>query len=172
MQQLQIKIDKEVLIYNTPDDKVRVEVLVQDESLWLRQDKIAELFSTSRNNVTTHLKKIFASGELCEKSNVTKIDIANSDKPVKFYNLDAIIAVGYRVNSHRATMFRIWATERLREYIIKGFVMDDEHSVLGDKGSVSAELAKEHAENQFAIYNIEQLCNYKSDFDDLLGGVT
>ena len=117
---------KEILIYNSPDGGVKVEVLVQDENVWLSQDKIAQLFDTARNNVTTHLKNIFESRELDEKSNVKKIDIANSDKPVKFYNLDAIISVGYRVNSHRATMFRVWATERLKEYIIKGFTMDDE----------------------------------------------
>jgi len=124
--QLQIKIDKELLIYSTPDGSVKVEVLLQDENLWLRQDKMAELFGVDRSVVTKHLKNIFESGEIVKESNVQKLHITNSDKPVKFYNLDTIISVGYRVNSHRATMFRVWATERLKEYIIKGFTMNDE----------------------------------------------
>ena len=110
-QQLQIQIDKELLIYTTPDGKVKVEVLLRNENIWLTQDKMAELFGIDRTGILKHLKNIFASGELDEKSNVQKLHIANSDKPVKFYNLDAIISVGYRVNSHRATLFRVWATE-------------------------------------------------------------
>ena len=85
----------------------------------------SRLFGKARSTITEHIKNIFVEGELDEKGNVGKIDIANSDKPVKIYNLNVIIAVGYRVNSKKATQFRIWATKVLNEYIKKGFVLDD-----------------------------------------------
>ena len=94
---------------------------------------MAELFGVDRSVVSKHLKNIFTSAELDEKSTVHFLHIANSDKPVAFYNLDAIIAVGYRVNSHRATQFRIWATATLKEFIIKGFVLDDERLKQGKR---------------------------------------
>ncbi len=119
----------EILLYKTSDGNVKVEVFVHDENLWLTQDKIALLFDVQRPAITKHLKNIFESGELEEKSVSSILELTAKDGKnykTKFYNLDAIIAVGYRVNSKRATLFRIWATERLREYIIKGFTMDDE----------------------------------------------
>lgn len=114
------------LIYKDSDGDVKVNVMLVNKDLWLTQELIAELFGKARNTITGHIKNIFESGELDEKSNVGKIDIANSDKPVKIYNLNVIIAVGYRVNSKKATNFRIWATKVLKEYMIKGVVMDDE----------------------------------------------
>jgi hypothetical protein len=125
----------EFLLYTTPDGKVKVEIFLRDETIWLTQDRIAELFGVQRPAVTKHLKNIFESGEL--KENVVSsilelttphgaIEGKTQTKAVKFYNLDAIISVGYRVNSKQATLFRIWATDRLKEYIIKGFAMDDE----------------------------------------------
>ena len=125
----------EFLLYTSPSGKVKVEIFLKDENIWLTQDKIALLFGVQRPAITKHLKNIFESGELDEKvvSSIlehTTIHGAIADKTqvknVKFYNLDAIISVGYRVNSTQATHFRIWATERLKEYIIKGFTMDDE----------------------------------------------
>lgn len=125
----------EVLLYTTPLGKVKVEIFLRNENIWLTQEKIAELFGVQRPAVTKHLKNIFESGELNEEvvSSIlehTTQHGALEDKfqtqKVKFYNLDAIISVGYRVNSAQATHFRIWATERLKEYIIKGFTMDDE----------------------------------------------
>jgi hypothetical protein len=119
----------EFLLYKTPNGKVKVEVFLHNENLWLTQDKIALLFDVQRPAITKHLKNIFESGELEEQSVSSKMELTASDGKnykTKFYNLDAIIAVGYRVNSKRATLFRIWATERLKEYIIKGFTMDDE----------------------------------------------
>ena len=117
------------LLYTTPNGKVKVEIFLKDENIWLTQEKIAELFGVQRPAVTKHLKNIFESGEL-EENSVSSIleHTAGDDKSyqTKFYNLDAIISVGYRVNSAKATHFRIWATERLKEYIIKGFTMDDE----------------------------------------------
>lgn len=119
----------EFLLYTTPNGKVKVEIFLKDENLWLNQEKIAELFGVQRPAITKHLKNIFESGELNEDSVSSILEHTADDGKkykTKFYNLDAIISVGYRVNSSKATMFRIWATERLNEYIIKGFTMDDE----------------------------------------------
>ena len=114
------------LLYTGTDGKVNVEVFLKDETVWLTQKAIGELFGKERSVITKHLKNIFASSELEEKSNVQKMHFSHSDKPIKFYNLDVIISVGYRVNSYQATQFRIWATKILKEFIIKGFVLDDE----------------------------------------------
>ena len=114
------------LLYTGNDGKINVEVFMKDETVWLSQKGIGELFCKERSVITKHLKNIFASGELEEKSNVQKMHFSHSDKPIKFYNLDVIISVGYRVNSYQATQFRIWATRTLKEFIIKGFVLDDE----------------------------------------------
>ena len=116
----------EFLIYQTEDGKTKVEVVFADETVWLTQAKISELFQRDRSVITKHLKDIFDSGELNAESNVQKMHIANSDKPVAFYNLDAIIAVGYRVKSHRGIQFRKWATGVLKEYMRKGFAMNDD----------------------------------------------
>jgi hypothetical protein len=114
------------LLYTDAVGKVKVEVFIQEETVWLTQKALAELFGKERSVVTKHLKSIFESGELDEKSNVQKMHIGHSDKPINYYNLDVIIAVGYRVNSYQATQFRIWSTKTLKEFIIKGFVLDDE----------------------------------------------
>ncbi len=114
------------LFYTTPDGELKIEAYFQDETVWLSQKKMAELFSVDRTVIGRHLKNIFEAGELEEKSNVQKMHVANSDKPVSYYNLDTIISVGYRVNSLKATAFRRWATTTLRSYMIKGFVLDDE----------------------------------------------
>jgi len=123
------KRESDFLLYTTPDGKVRLEIFVKDENIWLTQEKIAQLFGVQRPAVTKHLQNIFESGELEESSVSSILEHTASDSKTyqtKFYNLDAIISVGYRVNSAQATHFRIWATERLKEYIIKGFTMDDE----------------------------------------------
>ncbi len=120
------------LLYTAPTGEVRVQVYLEDESVWLTQKAMSLLFDTTPQNITTHLKNIFESGELDEMATCKEILQVQleGDRQVsrkqKFYNLDAIISVGYRVNSSKATQFRIWATQTLKEYIIKGFVMDDE----------------------------------------------
>ena len=117
------------LMYRTAEDEVAVNALVKDDTIWLNQKAMAELFDCSTDNISLHLKNIFAEGELVKESVTEKISATASDGKTyatQFYNLDAIISVGYRVNSHRATAFRIWATGILREYMIKGFAMDDE----------------------------------------------
>jgi hypothetical protein len=119
------------LIYSTPNNNVRVDVFIQDETIWLTQKSLAELFDTSTQNITTHLKNIYEDAELQEDGTckeILQVQVEGKrevSRSTKFYNLDAIISVGYRVNSGKATQFRIWATNTLKEYIIKGFVMDD-----------------------------------------------
>lgn len=122
----------EILLYQNSDGDVRVECLFRDETIWLTQKAIAALFNVQVPAISKHLKNIFESGELSEKATVSKMETVRSEgvrevrRDVDFYNLDAIIAVGYRVNSYQATQFRIWATKTLKEFIIKGFVLDDE----------------------------------------------
>src|SRR3990167_5208879 len=118
----------QIIIYETDDGKARVDVRFEDENVWLTQKLIAQLFECSIDNVSLHLKNIFAEGELDPKSVVEEYSITASDGKqykTKHYNLEAIIAIGYRVNSARGTQFRIWATECLKEYMIKGFALDD-----------------------------------------------
>jgi hypothetical protein len=129
----------EILLYSIPDGKATIEVFFEAETFWLSQKKLAELFNVEVNTVNYHLKEIYKSGELQEKATIRKFRIVQTEgsrevsRDVDFYNLDTIIAVGYRVNSMEATRFRIWATQTLREYIIKGFVMDDERLKQGKK---------------------------------------
>jgi hypothetical protein len=129
----------EIILYTTPDGAARVEVFFQEETFWLNQRRMAELFEVEVNTINYHLKEIYASGELQEAATIRKIRIVQNEggrsvsREVDFYNLDAIIAVGYRVNSRQATQFRIWATKVLREFIIKGFVLDDERLKQGKR---------------------------------------
>lgn len=119
----------EILIYQNQEGKVKLTVTYKDDNFWLSQKLIAQLFDCSTDNVSLHLKNIFASGELSLNSVTEDFSATASDGKnykTKFYNLDAIIAVGYRVNSKQATNFRIWATQTLKEFIIKGFVLNDE----------------------------------------------
>ena len=119
---------KQFILYTAPSGEVRVDVLIQDETVWLSQKAMSLLFDCSTDNVSLHLKNIFESNEL-EENSVTEVFSATASDgkryKVKHYSLDAIISVGYRVNSTKATQFRIWATKALKEYIIKGFVLDD-----------------------------------------------
>lgn len=120
------------LIYKSAEEDVSVNALIKDETIWLNQKAMAELFGCSTDNISQHLKNIFADGELSESATTEKISVVQTEgnrqvkRNTQFYNLDAIISVGYRVNSRRATNFRIWATSVLKEYMIKGFAMDDE----------------------------------------------
>lgn len=117
------------LIYRSAEENVSVNAIIKDETIWLTQKAMAELFSCSTDNISLHLKNIFADGELVKEAVTEKISATASDGKkylTQFYNLDAIISVGYRVNSKRATHFRIWATGVLKEYMTKGFALDDE----------------------------------------------
>ncbi len=124
--------NSEIILYQTEDGTTKIDVRLENETVWLTQKLMAELFQTTPQNITIHLKNIFEDGELDEISTckdflqVQKEGSRQVERIQKFYNLDAIISVGYRVKSHVATKFRIWATQRLKEYIVKGFTMDDE----------------------------------------------
>lgn len=124
-----MKRQSEFILYTSPQGKVSLEVIVLDETVWLTQKGMGELFNTSKQSISYHLNNIFKDGELKENSVVKEFLTTASDGKnynTKYYNLDAIISVGYRVNSSRATQFRIWATQTLKAYIIKGFAIDDE----------------------------------------------
>jgi hypothetical protein len=121
--------ESKVILYQSDGDKVKVDVFFAEENFWMTQKNISELFNIDRTVITKHLKNVFDEGELDEKAVCAKFaHTANDGKTynTKYYNLDAIIAVGYRVNSIKATQFRIWATQTLKEYIVKGFVLNDE----------------------------------------------
>ncbi len=124
--------DFRFLMYNSEDEDISVNAVVKGESVWLTQKGMAELFGCSADNISLHLKNIFTEGELSEIATTEEISVVQQEgsrkvtRCMRFYNLDAIISVGYRVNSRRATHFRIWATGVLKEYMIKGFVLDDD----------------------------------------------
>ena len=129
----------EILLYTAPDGMVRVEVAFEDETFWLTQKRMAELFGVEIPTVNYHLREIFKSQELNELATIRKIRIVQTEgtrevaREIEFYSLDAIIAVGYRVNSRQATQFRIWATKVLRDFLVKGFVLDDERLKQGSR---------------------------------------
>lgn len=121
----------EILLYRTEDDRTEIQVTLQDETVWLSQAQMAELFQKSIPTINEHIKNVYDEGELDERSTIRKFRIVQTEKKrqvtrnIDFYNLDVIISIGYRVKSHRGTQFRIWATQRLKDYIVKGFAMDD-----------------------------------------------
>ncbi|TDE05134.1 cell filamentation protein Fic [Flavobacterium hiemivividum] len=120
------------ILYTAPNGSIKVEAYIQDETIWLTQQKIADVFGVTKSTISEHLTNIFESGELEKEATVRKFRTVQKEgerevtRNLEYYNLDAIISVGYRVNSNKATQFRIWATTTLKEYIIKGFAMDDE----------------------------------------------
>ncbi len=129
----------DIIFYNTPTGVVKIEVIFNQETFWLTQKRMAELFGVEVPAINKHLSNIYETGELDEKATISILETVQQEgsrmvkRNVEFYNLDAIIAVGYRVNSHQATQFRIWATKTLREFIIKGFVLDDERLKQGKR---------------------------------------
>ena len=136
-------MNSNILIYQTEDGQTKIETLLVDETVWLTQAQMVDLLQTSKQNVSLHIKNIFTEGELTENSVVkdyltTAADGKNYN--IKHYNLDVVISVGYRVKSHRGTQFRIWATQRLKEYLVKGFVMDDERLKQAGGGNYFDEL--------------------------------
>jgi hypothetical protein len=124
--------NSQIIIYQTEKGETKLEVRLENETVWLTQKLMAELFQTSVANINIHLKNIFAEEELDPKATIKDFLIVRLEgnrevnRSIEYYNLDAIISVGYRVKSQRGTQFRIWATQRLKEYIVKGFTMDDE----------------------------------------------
>ena len=132
-------MNNEIVFYSTPDGDKKVEVLFQDENFWLTQKDIARLFGVEVPAISKHLGNIYETGELDRKSTLSILETVRQEgsrsvkRKLEYYNLDAIIAVGYRVNSYQATQFRIWATKTLKEFIIKGFVLDDERLKQGKR---------------------------------------
>jgi len=128
----------EIILYETDDGAIKVDTILQDETMWLTQKKMADLFGVNVPAISKHLNNIYEDGELVKQATISKMETVQKEgsrevsRYTEFYNLDAIIAVGYRVNSKRATQFRIWATNILKEYIIKGFAMNDEQLKLAD----------------------------------------
>ena len=136
----------EFLVYQTEDGQTRIQVRLQNETVWLTQQMMADLFQTTQQNISLHIQNIYAEGELSSKAthkkylSVRREGQRDVQRELDFYNLDMIISVGYRVKSHIATRFRIWATQRLKEYIIKGFTMDDERLKQAGGGNYFDEL--------------------------------
>jgi hypothetical protein len=124
--------DSEIIIYQTDDGKTRIDVRIQEETVWLSLNQMAELFQRDKSVISKHIRNIYEEGELEQTATVAHYATVQFEgdrevaRNIEYYNLDVIISVGYRVKSHRGTQFRIWATQRLKEYIIKGFTLDDE----------------------------------------------
>ncbi len=140
------KTNSEIVLYQAADGKTRLEVQFQGETAWLSLNQMAELFQRDKSVISKHIKNAFDEGELRPESTVAKFATVQTEgsrtdsREIEFYNLDVIISVGYRVKSHRGTQFRIWATQRLREYIVKGFTLDDERLKRGGGGNYFEEL--------------------------------
>ena len=140
------EIRSEILIYQTEGGRTRIDVRLEDETVWLSQKLMAELFQKDVRTINEHIKTIYSEGELEPKTTIRKFRIVQTEgarqvsRNVDFYNLEVIISIGYRVKSHRGTQFRIWATQRLREYIVKGFTLDDERLKQAGGGNYFDEL--------------------------------
>lgn len=136
----------EIILYQTENGDTKIEVILDNDTVWLNQYQMEELFQTDRTSILRHIKNIYKTGELVEKSTCAKIAQVREEgnrkvrREILYYNLDVIISVGYRVNSHRGTQFRIWATQQLKEYLIKGFVLDDERLKSGNQMNYFDEL--------------------------------
>jgi len=134
----------QILIYQSPDGNIKIDVRLEDETVWLTQELMSDLFGKAKSTINEHIKNIFAEGELVETQVMRKFGISEfSTKPTNFYNLDVIISVGYRVKSQQGTQFRIWATQRLKEYIVKGFALNDERFKSGSSMNYFTELQEQ-----------------------------
>jgi len=134
----------QILFYQSPDGNIKIDVRLEDETVWLTQELMSDLFGKAKSTINEHIKNIFAEGELVETQVMRKFGISEfSTKPTNFYNLDVIISVGYRVKSQQGTQFRIWATQRLKEYIVKGFALNDERFKSGSSMNYFTELQEQ-----------------------------
>ena len=168
----------EILIYQNPNGHIRIDVRLEDETVWLTQEQMATLFGKGRSTITEHIANVFSEGELvedvvCRKFRHTTqhgaIEGKTQEKEVKYYNLDVIISVGYRVKSPQGTQFRIWATQRLKEYIIKGFALNDERFKSGTSMNYFSELQGRMREirlsERFFYQNIKDIYTTSIDYD-------
>jgi len=161
--------NSQIIIYQTESGETKLDVTFNDETVWLTQLQMAELFGKERSVITKHIGNVFKDGELFEKSNVQFLHIANSDKPVKSYSLDVIISVGYRVKSKQGTQFRIWATALIKEYLIKGFALNDDRFKTGNSMNYFNELQERIREirisERFFYQKIKDIYTTSIDYD-------
>jgi len=170
--------NSELLIYQAPDGQIKIDVRLEEETVWLTQAHMAELFGKSKKTISEHIRNIFKEGELDEKVVVRKfrtttrhgaMEGKTQSKDVQFYNLDVIISVGYRVKSQQGTRFRIWATQRLKDYIVKGFALNDERFKSGDSMNYFAELQERIREirlsERFFYQKIKDIYTTSIDYD-------
>lgn len=131
----------EILIYQNQDGNIKIDVRLEEETVWLTQEQMGLLFGKAKSTINEHILNVYAENELVEETSIRKIGISDfSTKPTNFYNLDVIISVGYRVKSQQGTQFRIWATQRLKEYIVKGFALNDDRFKTGNSMNYFNEL--------------------------------
>ncbi len=161
----------EIIIYKA-DSGTDLQVQTDGETVWMTQVQIAALFQTDRSSITKHIRNIVNSSELSEKSNVQFLHVANSNKPVKFYNLEFILSVGYRVNSKRATQFRVWATGRLKDYLVKGYAINEKR--LKDLDNLQAKLKELEGANRLiqAALESRRLEGYEKDLLNIITDYT
>jgi len=162
--------DSELLIYQAPDGQIKIDVRLEEETVWLTQDHMARLFAKARSTINEHIKNIFAEGELVEAEVMKKFGISEfQQKAPNFYNLDVIISVGYRVKSQQGTRFRIWATQRLKEYIVKGFALNDDRFKSGNSMNYFTELQERIREirlsERFFYQKIKDIYTTSIDYD-------
>lgn len=163
----------DIIIYQTEDGQTKIDVRMENETVWLSQAQMVELFQTSKQNISLHIRNVFNEGELEEKAVVKDYLTTAADGKnyrTKFFNLDVIISVGYRVKSHRGTQFRIWATKRLKEFIIKGFTLDDERLKNAGEGNYFEELISRirdirTSEKNF-YYKIREIFRTSVDYEE------
>lgn len=171
-------MNSEILIYQNQEGNITIDVRLEEETVWLSQEQMANLFGKSRSTITEHIGNVFEEGELDEKVVCRKfrhttqhgaIEGKTQEKEVKYYNLDVIISVGYRVKSHQGTQFRIWATQRLKEYIIKGFTLNDERFKSGNSMNYFTELQERIREirlsERFFYQKIKDIYTTSIDYD-------
>ena len=165
-----IKQNSEFLIYRNPDGNIKLDVRLHDETVWLTQENMAELFGKAKSTINEHIKNLFAEGELIEAEVIKKF--GNSEfqqKAPNYYSLDVIISVGYRVKSKQGTQFRIWATQRLKEYIVKGFALNDERFKSGSSMNYFAELQERirqiRLSERFFYQKIKDIYTTSIDYD-------
>jgi hypothetical protein len=162
--------NSELLIYQAPDGQIKIDVRLEEETVWLTQAHMAQLFGKAKSTINEHIKNIFAEGELVESNVMKKFGISEfQQKAPNFYNLDVIISVGYRVKSQQGTRFRIWATQRLKEYIVKGFALNDERFKSGNSMNYFAELQERIREirlsERFFYQKIKDIYTTSIDYD-------
>ena len=163
-------IQDEIVLYQSEDGNVKVDVLFQDETVWLTIDQMSQLFGKSRSTINEHILNVFSEGELKEDGSIRKIgNSVFSTKPTNYYNLDVIISVGYRVKSRQGTMFRIWATQRLRDYIIRGYALNEERFKKGHSMNYFRELIEKireiRLEEKVFYQQIKDIYKTSIDYD-------